>query len=242
MRNAASGGYNRGTIVTSSTSCFRASAALSSPPLPQSNICRREKATTAAKVIQAPQELCRSPAQRNHIDEHVTLTLRQAGSVLWRLAPARVSHRSPVQCQMASGITRPQSRRALSLAAPRASMTLLLRHRTFKTPPGLISCSPPFSYLRMLQNEVVLRSEAARLRWLLEIYIDVHLHTHTYILHMHAHNAHTQCGLCYRLRTRTFWVVAASAARRFAAQRFTCRFWCTGTHPYERNKYINNLE
>lgn len=60
----------------------------SGPPFAQPNICRKGKATTAAKVTQAPQELCCSPAQRNRIDEHVTLTHRHAGSVLWRLAPA----------------------------------------------------------------------------------------------------------------------------------------------------------
>lgn len=45
--------------------------------------------------------------QSYSIDEHVILILKHAGSVFWRLAPACVSLRSPIQSQMAAGIMHP---------------------------------------------------------------------------------------------------------------------------------------
>lgn len=155
--------------LLASMSCFRASVALSGPAFIQPNTCRRGKATAAATVIQAPQELGCSAAQRNRIDEHVTLTLRHAGSVLWRLAPARVSHRSFIQRQMAAGITGPQSRRALSPAPPTAATAALPRHRTFKTSSAARLLFYTFVRPLRYKKKSLRVREAARLQWLLGI-------------------------------------------------------------------------
>lgn len=105
------------------------------PPLPLFTLqTYASKTSAAAKVIQAPQDLCRSPARRNSIDEHVTLTLRHAGSVFVEVGTGPASPTgapSKARWLQASRVHNPAARSAWLLPERRP-----LRRRRFKHPLG----------------------------------------------------------------------------------------------------------
>lgn len=74
-------------------------------------------------------------------DEHVILFLKPTGSVFWRLAPAYISLRSPIQSQMATGILHP----SLPCSAWLLPKWWWYTITDSNTHPASISCLLPFN-------------------------------------------------------------------------------------------------
>lgn len=86
----------------------------SSPALHMAHRANTRRTRTVVCVWTCPGSVSQRPLSHG-IDEHVTVVLKHTGSVFWRLAPARVSLRSPIQSQMAGGFTHPSLPRSACL-------------------------------------------------------------------------------------------------------------------------------
>lgn len=106
------------------------------------------------------------------IDEHVILILKHAGSVFWRLAPACVSLRSPIQSQMASGITHP------SLPCSAWPKRWWYTITDSNTHPAAISCLPPFNTSMFVSAACTMCLHKCR-RW----YKNPDSHAHMHLTH-----------------------------------------------------------
>lgn len=127
--------------------------------------------------------------QSHSIDEHVILILKHAGSVFWRLAPACVSLRSPIQSQMAAGIMHPSLPRSAWLLSKWRWYTIT----DSNTHSASISCLSPFTSIFLLRCTYKVLIEANAYKILLQE-----------ITFTHRHDSYT-CWTCQDACIYTHW-------------------------------------
>lgn len=127
--------------------------------------------------------------QSHSIDEHVILILKHSGSVFWRLAPACVSLRSPIQSQMAAGIMHPSLPRSAWLLSKWRWYTIM----DSNTHPASISCLSHFTSIFLLHCTYKVLIEASAHKILLQE-----------IRFTHPHDSYS-CWTCQDACIHTHW-------------------------------------